>query len=227
MLVGAAVSLDGLAFSYGRGQDRTQVLRHVDLDLAEGDYLSLMGASGAGKSTLLGLIGGLIPSAGGMLRVGGRDVSRLGRRGLAEYRRSTVGFVFQHYGLVDVLTARENVELALALARAPRRGRRERAGAALERVALSHRAAHLPHQLSGGEAQRVAIARALVNDPQILLADEPTGNLDELSTSSVLELMEAHHNELGCTLVIVTHNSEVAERATHQARLDDGALIMR
>jgi putative ABC transport system ATP-binding protein len=208
---GVDVSLRRVSHSYGRGA--VPVLHELDLDLEAGCFVALTGPSGAGKSTLLSLIGGLEPVQSGSISVGGLDLSSLSGDALAAYRRDTVGFVFQHYGLVEVLTARENVELALALSRTVPAERRVRAGALLDGVGLSHRERHRPGQLSGGERQRVAIARALANGPRLLLADEPTGNLDEETATQVLELLGRIHAESGCTLLVVTHERRVAERA--------------
>jgi len=159
------------------------------------------------------------------LRVGRHDLARLSGDALAAYRRTTVGFVFQHFGLLDLLSARENVELALALADVPLHERHQRAGALLEGVGLGRRADHRPSALSGGERQRVAIARALANNPGLILADEPTGNLDAQTAMLVLELLERVHREQGCTLVVVTHNQAVAERADHRYLVDAGKLV--
>jgi putative ABC transport system ATP-binding protein len=219
---GVAIRARGLVHAYGRGAVR--VLRGVDLDIAPGSHVALQGPSGAGKSTLLSLLGGLEPPRTGELRVG--DVDLRGLRGgrLAAYRREVVGFVFQHFGLVDVLTARENLMLAMSLAGVPPAQRRRRADALLAAVGLADRAAHRPAQLSGGEQQRVAIARALVNQPRLLLADEPTGNLDEEATERALALLDDVVAERGCTLVVVTHNPRVAERAHLRLHLRDGVV---
>jgi putative ABC transport system ATP-binding protein len=200
------------------------VLRGVDLDIEAGGHLALTGASGAGKSTLLALVGGLERPQRGELVVGGEELSQLRGDALSDYRRRTVGFVFQHFGLVQVLTARENLELALALAGVPRDAREARADSLLGQVGLGARGDHRPAQLSGGEQQRVAIARALCHRPRLLLADEPTGNLDEDASAMVLELLERLRSESGCTLVVVTHNPAVAARAPRRARLDAGMV---
>jgi putative ABC transport system ATP-binding protein len=220
---GVDVSLRRVSHSYGRGA--VPVLHELDLDLEAGGFVALTGPSGAGKSTLLSLIGGLEPVQSGSISVGGLDLSSLSGDALAAYRRDTVGFVFQHYGLVEVLTARENVELALALSRTVPAERRVRAGALLDGVGLSHRERHRPGQLSGGERQRVAIARALANGPRLLLADEPTGNLDEETATQVLELLGRIHAESGCTLLVVTHERRVAERAGSVRRLRAGRWV--
>jgi putative ABC transport system ATP-binding protein len=222
---GAAVRIRALEHAYGSGGRRVPVLRGVDLELEPGGHLALTGPSGAGKSTLLALVGGLERPQHGELRVDGEDLSRLRGSALSAYRRRTVGFVFQHFGLVQVLTARENLELALALSGMARPSRAARAAVLLDQVGLTDRADHLPAQLSGGEQQRVAIARALANRPRLLLADEPTGNLDDDASSRVLDLLEQLRAERGCTLVVVTHNQGVAERAPRRARLDHGHLL--
>jgi putative ABC transport system ATP-binding protein len=221
---GASVRIRGLEHDYGSGARRLRVLRGVDLDIEAGGHLALTGASGAGKSTLLALVGGLERPQRGDLRVDGEELSRLRGDALSGYRRRTVGFVFQHFGLVQVLTARENLELALALAGVPRGARGARADSLLGEVGLRARGGHRPAQLSGGEQQRVAIARALAHRPRLLLADEPTGNLDEDASMMVLELLERLRSESGCTLVVVTHNPAVAARAPRRARLDAGLV---
>ena len=193
--------------------------------MARGGYASLQGPSGAGKSTLLSLLGGLERPQQGRAVVADIDLTRLSGDGLAGYRRSCVGFVFQHFGLLDTLTALENVELACTLAGERPRARRRRAAELLESVGLEARARHRPGQLAGGERQRVAIARALANRPRLLLADEPTGNLDEDSADGVISLMESVSRETGCTLVVVTHNRMVARRAPHQLRLTGGRVV--
>jgi putative ABC transport system ATP-binding protein len=199
-------------------------LHDIDLEIPAGGFVALTGPSGAGKSTLLSLIGGLERPQSGTLTVGRHNLQDLHADELAEYRRSTIGFVFQHFGLLDLLSARENIELAASLSGASRR-RRQGARDLLGEVGLIDRAEHRPGQLSGGERQRVAIARALVNDPGLILADEPTGNLDAVSAMRVLDLLERVHRERGCTLLVVTHNEAVAERAAHRYRLDSGRLL--
>ncbi|MGH9023462.1 MAG: ABC transporter ATP-binding protein [Acidimicrobiia bacterium] len=200
------------------------VLEGLDLDLDPGEFVALSGPSGAGKSTLLALLGGLQRPQGGVLMVAGLDLASLAARQLAYYRRSTVGFVFQHFGLLEALTARENVELALNLAGCPRSKRRSEAGALLDSVGLADRATHRPGALSGGERQRVAIARALAGGPRLLLADEPTGSLDSSAADTVLDLLEALSREHGCTLLVVTHQREVAARAGRRLVLDGGQV---
>jgi putative ABC transport system ATP-binding protein len=221
---GVAISARGLVHTYGRGAHAVPVLRGVDLDIPAGAHVALQGPSGAGKSTLLALLGGLDRPRGGELRVGGADLTVLRGARLAAYRREVVGFVFQHFGLVDVLTARENVMLAMSLTGVSPRHRRRRADEVLAAVGLANRADHRPQQLSGGEQQRVAIARALANRPRLLLADEPTGNLDEESTERVLTLLRDVVVDHGCTLVVVTHNQHVAAQAGMRLRLRDGRV---
>jgi putative ABC transport system ATP-binding protein len=194
------------------------------MDVPAGGYAAVTGVSGAGKSTLLSILGGLEPVQEGTVLVGGEDVSALRGSDLARFRRTRVGFVFQDFGLLTMLTARENVEMSLTLTGVPRRERRAHADRLLGEVGLSARATHRPPKLSGGELQRVAIARALANRPAVLLADEPTGNLDEDSAARVMELLERLRNDYGCTLVVVTHNLELAARADQRLRLSRGQL---
>ena len=201
------------------------VLRDLSLDVEAGDYVAITGSSGAGKSTLLSLLGGLDAPQTGTVEVGGTNLHGLRGDGLAAYRRATVGFVFQHFGLVETLSAQENVELAAALAGLGRAARRTEASRLLAAVGLSDRAGHRPAKLSGGERQRVAIARALVNAPRLVLADEPTGNLDEESAVGVIGLLERAHRRLGTTLVLVTHNRMLAARGSRRLRLVDGSLV--
>jgi putative ABC transport system ATP-binding protein len=217
---GAAIRLRGVSHTYASGA--VPVLHDLDLDVEAGASLALMGPSGAGKSTLLSLIGGLEPVQAGSILVDDEDLSARSRDDLAAYRRATVGFVFQHYGLVEVLTASENVALALSLAGVPRAGRIDRARELLSAVDLAARADHLPAQLSGGERQRVAIARALANRPRLLLADEPTGNLDGETAGQVLDLLTSVHHETGCTSIVVTHDASVAARAARVLELRSG-----
>jgi len=195
------------------------------MELEPGGYAAVTGVSGAGKSTLLAILGGLEPVQGGSVLVAGEDVARLRGSDLARFRRERIGFVFQDFGLLTMLTARENVEVALALAGVPRRDRRDHADRLLAEVGLADRASHRPARLSGGELQRVAMARALANNPRVILADEPTGNLDEGSAGRVMDLLERLRQERGCTLVVVTHNPELAARADRRLRLSRGQLV--
>jgi putative ABC transport system ATP-binding protein len=221
--LGAEIRIRDLFHAYGEG-GRLPVLRGIDLDVEPGGYLAITGVSGAGKTTLLALLGGLEPVQAGSVMVAGRDLGRLSGRELAHFRRDVIGFVFQDFGLLGMLTALENVEMALSLAGVSRPRRRRLAAELLGEVGLAGRASHRPSALSGGELQRVAIARALANRPQLVLADEPTGNLDEDSALRVLELLERLRAERGCTLVVVTHNLELAERALRRVRLSRGTL---
>jgi ABC-type lipoprotein export system ATPase subunit len=222
---GVAISIRGLTHRYRTPEGTLSVLDDVDLEVAAGGYTAVTGPSGAGKSTLLSVLGGLEPLQAGTVAVGDIDLAALHGDDLAAYRRSTVGFVFQHFGLLEALTAAENVELAGTLAGLRLGARRRRAAELLEAVGLADRADHRPLQLSGGERQRVAIARALTNRPRLLLADEPTGNLDEGSATSVIELLERLRSERGCTLVVVTHNRALAARPPQSVALDRGRRV--
>ncbi|HEX4398049.1 MAG TPA: ABC transporter ATP-binding protein [Trebonia sp.] len=214
----------GLRKDYGKGEALVRAVDEVDLDVATGETLAVMGPSGCGKSTLLHLLGGLDRPSAGELWLNDRRTDRLSERALAGLRQGEIGFVFQAFHLMDELTARENIELpALLAGRSPREARR-RALALLDRVGLADRADHLPSALSGGQRQRVAIARALVNDPLVVLADEPTGNLDSAATLDVLRLFE-HLHASGLTLVIVTHDERVAATADRLVSMRDGALV--
>ena len=214
----------GLRKDYGKGEGLVRAVDEVDLDVASGETLAVMGPSGCGKSTLLHLLGGLDRPSAGELWLNDRRTDRLSERALAGLRRQEIGFVFQAFHLMDELTARENIELpALLAGRSPREARR-RALALLDRVGLTDRANHLPSALSGGQRQRVAIARALINDPLVVLADEPTGNLDSAATLEVLRLFEQLHAS-GLTLVIVTHDERVAATADRLVSMRDGALV--
>lgn len=216
--------MEGVSHWYRSGRTAIQALFDINLEIPAGGYVALTGPSGAGKSTLLSLIGGLEPPQSGTLHVGEHNLGDLHGDALAAYRRATVGFVFQHFGLLDLLSARENIDLAAALS-ARVAGQPKLAIGLLDEVGLAERANHRPSQLSGGERQRVAIARALVNDPSLILADEPTGNLDAASAMRILDLVERIHHERGCTLLIVTHNDAVARRADERHRLDGGRLL--
>ncbi len=200
-------------------------LRGVSFTIDAGDYVAIIGPSGSGKSTLMHLLGGLDRPTAGSLRIGGRDVADLDPQALAKLRNETIGFVFQSFHLLARTSAVDNVALPLVY-RGMRAGeRRRRAAAVLARVGLAHRLDHRPNQLSGGEQQRVAIARALVTDPQVLLADEPTGNLDTRNGQAVLALLEALNREQGVALVIVTHDNEVADRAHRKIVMRDGEIV--
>jgi putative ABC transport system ATP-binding protein len=201
------------------------VLVDINLDVRVGDYLALMGPSGSGKSTLLNLIAGIDKPSGGAIRVAGVDIGRLSDADLAAWRASHVGFIFQFYNLMPVLTAFENIELPLLLAALSRRERRERVEIALSLVALTDRADHYPGELSGGQQQRVAIARALVTDPTLIVADEPTGDLDRVTGEEILALLDRLNRELGKTILLVTHDPKAAEKARRIVHLEKGVLI--
>jgi putative ABC transport system ATP-binding protein len=218
------VSARGLRKEYGSGESLVRAVDEVELEVARGETLAVMGPSGCGKSTLLHLLGGLDRPTAGELWLNGRRIDGLSERALAQLRRHEVGFVFQAYHLMDELTAQENVELpALLAGRTPRASRR-RAEELLEQVGLSDRAEHLPSALSGGQRQRVAIARALANEPQLVLADEPTGNLDSAATLEVLRLFETLH-ATGLTLLVVTHDERIAATADRLISMRDGAFV--
>jgi putative ABC transport system ATP-binding protein len=219
------ISVRKVTKTYSRGGETLTVLDELDLEVPGGDFCALMGPSGSGKTTLLNLIGGLDHADSGELIVGGDDISGLSDLALSDWRARTVGFVFQGFNLIPVLTAYENVELPLLLTPLRRKQRREHANYALELVGLADRARHRPSQLSGGQEQRVAIARALVTDPRIVLADEPTGDLDRASADQILELLRRLNVELGKTIVVVTHDELAARSARRIVRLDKGRLV--
>ncbi|MFJ9554226.1 ABC transporter ATP-binding protein [Nocardiopsis sp. NPDC101807] len=221
---GPALRAVGLSRTYGRGENLVRAVDGVDLDVPAGQTLAVTGPSGCGKSTLLQLLGGLDRPTDGEVWLGGRRIDHLGEGALARMRRRAVGFVFQTFHLMDELTAAENVELPALLAGAPPRTARSRAAELLDRVGLADRARHLPSKLSGGQRQRVAIARALVNEPLVVLADEPTGNLDSAATHEVLRLF-GELREAGQTLVVVTHDERVAATADRVVSLRDGAPV--
>jgi putative ABC transport system ATP-binding protein len=209
---------------YQRGAESVPVLSGLSLDITAGDYVALMGPSGSGKTTLLNLIGGIDKPSQGTITVDGTDISRLQGRELAKWRSSHIGFIFQLYNLIPVLTALQNVELPLLLVKMSGAERKRRATTALELVGLGDRLSHYPRQLSGGQEQRVAIARALVSDPAILLADEPTGDLDRKSADEILGLLERLNTEFKKTVVMVTHDPHAAERAKRLVHLEKGDL---
>ncbi|CAH2901481.1 MAG: ABC-type antimicrobial peptide transport system, ATPase component [uncultured Paraburkholderia sp.] len=219
------VEIRHLVKSYRRGAQTVPVLSDITLSISEGDFIALMGPSGSGKSTLLNLIAGIDRPDGGELRVGGLDITRLPEPALAQWRAAHVGFIFQFYNLMPVLSAFENIELPLILTRLSRKERRERVSLVLDMVNLSDRAQHYPSELSGGQQQRVAIARALINDPTLIVADEPTGDLDRTSAEEVLAMMQRLNRELGKTIVMVTHDAHAARVAKAIVHLEKGELI--
>ena len=220
----ALVEIRKLSKVYQRGKERIEVLHQVDLDIEKGDFLALMGPSGSGKTTLLNLIGGLDTPTEGTLTVAGQRIDNLGEGALAKWRASNVGFVFQFYNLLPMLSARKNVELPLLLTRLGAAQRKRNATIALELVGLSDRAAHKPSELSGGQQQRVSIARAIVSDPTLLVCDEPTGDLDRQSAEDILTLLQQLNRDHGKTIIMVTHDPKAAEHATHTLHLDKGTL---
>ena len=209
---------------FTRGSERIDVLNGVSLNVAKGEFLALMGPSGSGKTTLLNLMGGLDTPTGGSIDVGGATLEKLSGSQLSKWRSRHIGFVFQLYNLLPVLTAERNVELPLLLTSLGKAERRKRAGIALKVVGLADRSRHYPRQLSGGQEQRVGIARAIVNDPTLLLADEPTGDLDRKAGDEILDLLQALNREHGKTIIMVTHDPHAAERATRVVHLDKGTL---
>ncbi len=224
---GVLVSLRDVTKGYRRGGQTVPVLAGITFDIRRAEFLALMGPSGSGKSTLLNLIAGIDKPDRGALVVGDVDITRLSEAALADWRAANVGFIFQFYNLMPVLTAFENVELPLTLTGLRRRERRERVRIALDLVGLSDRVEHFPSELSGGQQQRVAIARAIITDPTILVADEPTGDLDRQSAQDVLGLMQRLNREMGKTIVMVTHDRRAAEHANVIMHLEKGELSQR
>jgi putative ABC transport system ATP-binding protein len=210
---------------YTRGSERIDVLKGLDLTVPPGEFLALMGPSGSGKTTLLNLIGGLDRASSGQVVVGGRDLTRAGAREMSRWRAQHVGFVFQFYNLLPVLTAARNIELPLLLTSLSRAERKKHVDAALELVGLADRADHYPSQLSGGQEQRVGIARAIINDPSLLLCDEPTGDLDRQTAGEILDLLAALNRRHGKTVIMVTHDALAAARATRVLHVDKGVLV--
>ena len=221
----AIVSLRNVVKSYTRGKQTVEVLHHLSIDIAQGDFVALMGPSGSGKTTLLNLIGGLDRPTSGEVSVAGERIDQLSSGQLAKWRARHVGFVFQFYNLMPMLTAERNVELPLLLTHLSGAQRKQNAMAALSVVGLAERAKHKPSELSGGQAQRVAIARALVADPTLLVCDEPTGDLDRATADEILHLLQVLNKEHGKTIVMVTHDPKAAEYASHQLHLDKGQLV--
>jgi putative ABC transport system ATP-binding protein len=215
----------GVQKYFTRGSERIEVLRNVNLDIPSGDFLALMGPSGSGKTTLLNLLGGLDTPTAGSVEVGGERISDLGGGRLSRWRSRNIGFVFQLYNLLPVLTAERNVELPLLLTNLSRSDRRKRAAIALRIVGLADRADHYPRQLSGGQEQRVGIARAIVTDPMLLLCDEPTGDLDRKAGDEILDLLQTLNREHGKTIVMVTHDPHAADRARRTLHLEKGTLL--
>ena len=221
------VEIRNLSKVYVRGKQRVEVLHHVNLDIEEGDFVALMGPSGSGKTTLLNLIGGLDSPTEGMLSIAGKRIERLSEDALARWRAANVGFVFQFYNLMPMLSAQKNVELPLLLTRLSAAKRRRKAEIALQLVGLAERAAHKPTELSGGQQQRVAIARAIVSDPTLLVGDEPTGDLDRQSATEIMMLLQQLNRDHGKTIIMVTHDPKAAEYARRTLHLDKGTLVER
>ncbi len=223
--MGAFVVAQGVVKRYAMGKTYVYALRGVDLEIQEGEAVAIMGPSGSGKSTLLYLIGGLDRATSGRIVVGGRDLSSLDENSLALYRQKVVGFVFQSFNLISTMTALQNVMFPMLFSRVPRRERKLRAARLLAAVGLGDRLGHKPVEMSGGEQQRVALARALANRPRLLLADEPTGNLDTQRGREIMELLLDAHRKTGMTLIVVTHDPEVAAFAERIVRLRDGVVL--
>jgi len=221
---GALVRLKDVHKVYQRGAERLEILSGLNLEVAAGEFLALMGPSGSGKTTLLNLLGGLDRPSSGTVEVGGEPIDRLSDAKLAHWRARHIGFVFQLYNLLPVLTAEKNVELPLLLTALSKAERRRHVATALGVVGLSDRARHYPRQLSGGQEQRVGIARAIVTDPTLLLCDEPTGDLDRKSGDEILDLLQALNREHGKTILMVTHDPHAAARAGRTVYLDKGSL---
>jgi putative ABC transport system ATP-binding protein len=219
------VSVKNVVKRYTRGKQKVEVLHRLNLDIAAGEFLALMGPSGSGKTTLLNLIGGLDRPDEGEISISGQRIDKLSNRELAKWRARNVGFVFQFYNLMPMLTAERNVELPLLLTNLSRSRRKQSVQAALQLVGLSDRASHKPSELSGGQQQRVAIARALVADPSLLVCDEPTGDLDRATAEEILNLMQMLNKQQNKTIIMVTHDPKAAEYASRQVHLDKGALL--
>src|SRR6202044_1065888 len=223
----AIVSLRNVEKRYIRGKQSVDVLQGLSLDIPKGEFVALMGPSGSGKTTLLNLIGGLDTPTAGEIPVAGQRLDKLGSGALARWRANHVGFVFQFYNLMPMLSAQRNVELPLLLTKLSAGERRKRAAIALELVGLADRASHKPTELSGGQQQRVSIARAIVSDPTLLVCDEPTGDLDRQSAEDILTLLQELNRDHGKTIIMVTHDPKAAEYARHTLHLDKGTLVER
>lgn len=219
------VSIRNLTKTYQRGPEQVHVLHGLDLDIAAGDFVALMGPSGSGKTTLLNLIGGLDSASAGQIEIAGQHLESMSAGQLAQWRSDHVGFVFQFYNLMPMLTAQKNVELPLLLTHLSGAQRKRNAEIALTLVGLADRKSHKPNELSGGQQQRVAIARAIVSDPTLLICDEPTGDLDRNSAEEILGMLQMLNREHGKTIVMVTHDPKAAEYASHTLHLDKGVLV--
>ena len=219
--------LEGVSRTYQKGKEKVEVLHNLDLTIPDGDFVAIMGPSGSGKTTLLNLLGGLDRPTSGTINVGGSELTKMSNGQLSEWRSSHVGFIFQFYNLLPVLTAQKNVELPLLLTKFSGKERAERAAIALDIVGLGERAKHYPRELSGGQEQRVAIARAIVSDPSLLLCDEPTGDLDRETADEILNLMQILNREHGKTIVMVTHDAMAADYANRTLHCDKGTLEAR
>jgi len=218
------VVLKDISRTYQKGKEKVEVLHQLDLNIAEGDFVALMGPSGSGKTTLLNLLGGLDKPTSGSVQVGGADLHKMSSSALSKWRATNIGFIFQFYNLLPVLTAQKNVELPLLLTNLSGKERAKRAATALSIVGLADRAKHYPREMSGGQEQRVAIARAIVSDPNLLLCDEPTGDLDRETADEILKLLQALNSEHNKTIVMVTHDAQAAEYAKHTLYVDKGTL---
>ena len=219
--------LEGVSRTYQKGKEKVEVLHNLDLTIPDGDFVAIMGPSGSGKTTLLNLLGGLDRPTSGTIDVGGAELTRMSNSQLSAWRSSHIGFIFQFYNLLPVLTAQKNVELPLLLTKFSGKERADRAAIALDIVGLGDRAKHYPRELSGGQEQRVAIARAIVSDPSLLLCDEPTGDLDRETADEILKLMQILNREHGKTIVMVTHDAMAAEYANRTLHCDKGTLEAR
>jgi putative ABC transport system ATP-binding protein len=219
------IRIEHLSKTYSRGGQPIPVLMDINLEVSTAEFVSLMGPSGSGKSTLLNLIAGIDQPSSGRILINGVDIATLDESALADWRAANVGFIFQFYNLMPVLTAYENVELPLLLTNLSRKQRKHHVEACLDMVGLTERMDHYPNELSGGQQQRVAIARALVTDPTLIVADEPTGDLDRATGEEVLKLMDELHRDLGKTIVMVTHDPKAASRASRMIHLEKGVLV--